>query len=106
MSKHDAARIPGEWILPHLSDGGDSSCVENIPHQLMGMILRHRQFDSLDELTEFCREQGNLRHWLSNECDRILLSDKLVRCLRELGDHGYPETYMPNRIQARFRSRQ
>ncbi len=51
---------------------------------LLTGILSHHRFATVDDLIAFCREPENLRDWLTNEAERILMAHELERGLTEI----------------------
>ncbi len=87
MKEHKATSLPSDTILAHLRRCGGSGCgqhLANVPYHLMSMIFNQHDFDSLGSLIAFCEEPRNLKRWLPSEADRIVFSNELVQCLREM----------------------
>ncbi len=79
--------IEKDLILDHLGkreSNGEERLMQEAAYYLMRLIFRVRDFDSLQQLAEFCGEPENLRPWLRNETDRVVLCEELSNGLREM----------------------
>jgi len=54
----------------------------NIACQLALLIAAQKQFQTIAELHEFCRDPENLRPWLPNDADRVNLAAELASSLQ------------------------
>jgi hypothetical protein len=81
--------IEKDLILDYLGNrerNGEGRLMQEAAYYLMRLIFRARDFDSLQQLAEFCQDPDNLRPWLRNETDRLVLSEELCEDLREMND--------------------
>ncbi len=78
-----------DLILDHFKQRrrhGSSRGLYNVAYSLMRIILQRRDFDSVEELIEFCGDPDSLRPWLSIEADRIIFAHELVQGIHKVTD--------------------
>ena len=74
-------------IIRHFNQcahNGHAHLLHNAACYLMRLILKQRDFESVEALMEFCKEPGNLGAWLPTETDRIIFSEGLCEGLRDM----------------------
>ena len=79
--------IEKDLILDYLGNReriGEGRLMQEAAYYLMRLIFRERDFDSPEQLAEFCGNPDNLRSWLRNETDRVVLCEELCEGLREM----------------------
>ncbi len=79
--------IEKDLILDHFGkreSNGEGRLMQEAAYYLMWLIFRVRDFDSLQQLAEFCQHPDNLRPWLRNETDRMVLCAELSKGVGEM----------------------
>ena len=87
MRTQAATPMDGDVILVHFRQRrghGHGKYLDNLAYHLMRMVLEGEEFGSFESLIKFCRIPGNLGRWLPTKADRLILSDRLARGLREI----------------------